>query len=229
MVFEGIENTISSPYFKTSTVSNAFDPLFNPYFKSASFLCVDATNHSNMQLEFDKKQIRYSDDDFTNLRVTINGSLINSVIQVENSNIDDVTFSHVTIDLSAYDGQIFTIGFEGSHKYRGDRNSTNDGTATFIDDINITGSSVLSSFQESITNERIQKSFPNPTSEWINIDGYSKASGTLQIYNTLGQSVLSNVIMETQNEYQLRINLFNLDSGIYFIHTGNFVHKVKKI
>jgi PKD repeat protein len=229
LVFEGTDSFATQPYFKTPAVATVFDPLFNPYYKSERFLCVDATNHSNMQLEFDKKQIRFTDDDYTNLRITVNGSLINSVIQVDNNNLDDASFIHVTVDLSAYDGQVFTIGFEGSHKFSTDRIAVNDGTATFIDDINITGTTVIASLEGSLSEDRLQKSFPNPASEWINIDGYNSESGTLKIFNSLGQSVLDRVSVEVQNEYQIRINLFNLDSGLYFIHTGNFVHKVKKI
>ena len=180
-------------------------------------------------MSFDKKQIRFTDDDYTNLRITVNGSLINSVIQVDNSNFDDAFFSHVTVDLSAYDGQIFTIGFEGSHKFSTDRIAVNDGTATFVDDINITGTSLIASLEQSLSEEKIQKSFPNPASDWINVDGYSSDSRVLLIFNSLGQSVLDAVEIEVKNDHQIRINLFNLDAGIYFIHTGNFVHKVKKI
>ncbi len=138
LVFHAKFLVSTSPYFQVPTIDQVFEPLWNPYFKGKMQLCVDATGYQNLVLEFDKKQITYANGMYSNFQITINGNPISEVIQV-NNNIDDSNFSHLQFDLSAYDGQIFVLGLEGSHRYHRDYSGSNNGTATFIDNLSISG------------------------------------------------------------------------------------------
>ncbi|MFC2175584.1 PKD domain-containing protein [Bacteroidota bacterium] len=148
LVLEG-PPTFESPYFETPTSATAFETLWNPYYKAELTLCVNATYYKNLQLEFDKKQLYGFNTNYTNFRITVNGSIVGSVYQVVS---DETSFSHITVDLSAYDGQIITIGFEGSHKYDKDYQTTN-GNATFIDNIEITATPTANIWNGSVSTD----------------------------------------------------------------------------
>ena len=228
MLLEGTEGTISySPYFRTPTVSNVFDYLFNPYFKSAVYLCVDGSNHNNLQLSFDKRQFRYSNDNYTNLRVTVNGQAVHPVLQVNNSNADDASFSTISIDLSAYDGQIFTLGIEGSHRYKVDRTTSLSGSGTFVDNLSITGNTIISSIES--FDEATHKLYPNPTSDWVQIDAADIDEASIQVYNSLGQSVGQKVTLESMSSGQCRLHMRQLTPGMYFIQVHDRIYQVQKI
>ncbi len=127
----------ASPYFRTpNSAAEAFNDLQNPYYKSKNILCVDATTLTTMTLEFDYQLVEYINDLYTNFRVLANG------IQVGIYNPSGSTTSWTTesINLDAYVGQVVTITFEASNKYARDKGgSSTSGNATYIDNINITG------------------------------------------------------------------------------------------
>ena len=229
LLLEGTEGSaLGSPFFKTPTVANVFDFLFNPYFKSAVYLCVDATNQSNLQLSFDKRQFRYGNDNYTNVRITVNGQAVHPVLQVSTANIDDNVFSTVTIDLSAYDGQVFTLGIEGSHRYKVDRTTSLSGSGTFIDNLDISSSTVISPL-ESIEDHELS-AYPNPTSNWVYISGLeARGAASIMVLNQLGQSVRSNVMVEDKGFGEWRLSVEHLNPGVYFIHAENTVIKVQKL
>lgn len=119
----------SSPFFIIPSVSTAFEANFNPYFKSAAYLCVDGRNQTGISLSFDLKQMYAYNSNYSNLRITINGVQI-AIYQADGYEL----WSTKSLDLSAYDGTMFILGFEGSHKYGIADN------ATFIDNISISKS-----------------------------------------------------------------------------------------
>lgn len=230
LLFEGTEGTaFFSPYFRTPTTLNAFDELFNPYFKSSARLCVDASNYSNLQLQFDKRQFLYSNNNFSNLCVTVNGNLVHPVLQVNNPAFDDAAFSTITIDLSAYDGQVFTIGFEGSHRYKADRSTSNSGTASFIDNISISGNSIIANSGALDGTTQVIRAFPNPASDWIHIAGIDITNPDIQVFNQLGQSVHAWVPTEKLADGQWRLNLYQLPAGVYYVCINETVQKFQKL
>jgi hypothetical protein len=191
------------------------------------YLCVDGTNQSNLQLSFDKRQFRYGNDNYTNVRITVNGQAVHPVLQVSTPNIDDGAFSTVTIDLSAYDGQVFTLGIEGSHRYKVDRTTSLSGSGTFIDNLNITSSSIISPL-ETIEYQALS-AYPNPTSDWVYIAGLKASdAASIMVFNQLGQSV-QGVPMEQLADGQWRLNLYQLSAGVYFVSINETVHKLQKL
>ena len=80
-----------------------------------------------------------------------------------------------------------------------------------VDDLlttSVIGSNSTSSIEASLYNERIS---PNPTSGIINVQS-DREIKSYQIFNTIGQSVLSSV------PFQNQINVTNLVPGSYLIH-----------
>ena len=148
LMFEGYSSLIS-PSFETPTSSTAFETLWNPYYKTSLSLCINATHYEDLQLEFDKRQLYGFNTNYCNFRITVNGIIIGSVYQVGS---DEASFSHITVDLSAYDGQVITLAFEGSHKYANDYQTTN-GSATFIDNIEITGTATANIWNGSVSTD----------------------------------------------------------------------------
>lgn len=132
-------NSFASPYFQTPTAATSFDALWNPYYKTLLELCVDATSRTNLDLDFDLRQLDFITNNYTNFRVLVNGTQVGSVYQSSAAE----AWQAVSIDLSAYDGTLFTLAFEGSHKYSADYNAVGAGSASFIDNIALTGDVTL--------------------------------------------------------------------------------------
>lgn len=225
LLLDGTEESSSSPSFQTPNTTEAFEELWNPYYKATAELCVDASWHTDLQLEFDKKQLRTSNDDYTNFRITINGQLEGSVIQVNSSGDDDTDFTHLTYDLSAYNGQIITIGFEGTHKYDKDKSGTDNGTATLIDNISITG---LLSTPE-IDDLNAVTIYPNPAENLISFQVGEHDFNDFSIIDVLGKEVNDLTVVQPTDGALIQLDISQLSSGTYYVRTkvgmGKFYKK----
>jgi len=224
LLFDGTEENSTSPSYQTPNASEAFQELWNPYFKSTVKLCVDATYTTNLQLEFDKRQIRTSSDDYTYFVVTINGQEEGSVVQVNTNGTDDPDFTHLTYDLSAYDGTIFTIGFAGTHRYDKDRNGTDNGTATFIDNISVTG---IVSTDEIEKGEAI-KAYPNPAANLITFQLAENDFANYSIVDVLGKEVNYKTRIQGANGNLVHLDISRLNSGTYYVRTAKGIAKFYK-
>lgn len=214
LLLDGTEENSTSPSFQTPNDSQAFEELWNPYFKSSVKMCVDATYTTDLQLEFDKKQIRTSSDNYTYFGVFINDQLEGSVVQVNSSGTDDPDFTHLTYDLSAYDGTVFTIELAGTHRYDKDRNGTNNGTATFIDNISVTG---VVSTDEKQTDE-VVNIYPNPAQNVVFVETSSDFEN-FGVIDLLGKDVTNLVIVSSNNENTVELDISRLEDGVYHIRT----------
>lgn len=224
LLFDGTEQSSTSPSYQTPNASEAFQELWNPYFKSSVQLCVDASNTTDLQLEFDKKQLRTSSDDYTYFVVLINGQEEGSVIQVNSPGNDDASFTHMTYDLSAYDGTVFTIGFAGTHRYDKDRNGTDNGTATFIDNISVTG---VVSTDEIEKNETLTI-YPNPAENLISFQVTSGEVDNYSIVDVLGKEVNGLTQVQKVNGKLVHIDISELSAGTYYIRTSKGIAKFYK-
>ncbi|MFT5779228.1 MAG: PKD repeat protein [Crocinitomicaceae bacterium] len=219
LLFDGIEVNSTSPNFQTPTSADVFDELWNPYFKSAITLCVDAGGYNALTLEFDKRQLRTTDDNYTNLRITVDGIAVSPVYQVETSSTDDPDFVHITLDLTPYAWTLFTLGIEGSHKYDKDRSGTNNGSATFIDNLSITGNVSPVGLNDLNLGSNLLSVSPNPTTGEITISGHPENLKELRIYDALGREVSEKVEYSPQSDSSIQVNLDQCASGIYIIKT----------
>ena len=140
LVLEGYTES-SSPSFTTPTSTSAFESLWNPFYKSKLDVCIDATTAvSQLQLEFDIKQLYGFNSNYTNFRVLADGTQIGSVYQASSGNENN--WDHVTLNLNAYASSVFTLTFEASTKYDRAYQSTN-GNATYLDNISVTTNTPL--------------------------------------------------------------------------------------
>jgi len=104
--------------------------LSNPAFCSKFVLPrIDGTNHTDITLTFDAKQLYGSYGCYTNMRVLVNGEAISETYSIFSDN--DENWNEYSYDLSAYDGTIFDISIETNNKY--------DYNGTQIDNISING------------------------------------------------------------------------------------------
>ncbi len=138
LIFEGAPDNVS-PYFITPSNATAFVDGWNPLYRSRATLCVDGTNFTTLQLEFDYRQLHGFNDNYTNFQVLVNGTGVSGVYQPNGA---DGVWDHPVISLNPYAGTVFTITFEGSHKYDKDFN-VSWGNATFVDNIQISGDMAL--------------------------------------------------------------------------------------
>ncbi len=225
LLFDGTEQSSSSPSFQTPNNTEAFEELWNPYFKSYARLCVDASWYTNLQLEFDKRQLRTSNDNYTNFVITINGQEEGAVVQVNSAGVDDPGFTHLTYDLSAYNGQIFTIGFRGTHKYDKDRNGTDNGCATFIDNVSITG------LLGEVVIDDLNKFtiYPNPAENLISFEMGDQALTDFSIVDVLGKEVSGYTEVHEIDANNIQLDISQLSSGTYYVRTkvgmGKFYKK----
>ena len=229
LLFDGTESNTSSPYFVTPTDSTSFMTLWNPYFKSKITLCVDASNFSSLELSFDKRQFYTYNDNYTNFRITVNDNIIDSVFHVVSSGTDDTAFVFVSLNLDAYAGQVFTLGFEGSHKYDNNISGNNTGSATYIDNINIDGTPIVIGNKKIELEKDLAHLFPNPTSNMLSVEGVPINKNQIQIFNTLGQEVTSLASIVQRTNSHLVIDLNQLISGTYIIKGSCFSRKIIKI
>ncbi len=221
MLFDGNAVSGASPYFQSPNTGEAFQELWNPYFKSSAKLCVDASYITNLQLEFDKRQIRTTSDSYTNFVITVNGQQEGSVVRVNSSGTDDATFTHLVYDLSAYNNSVITIGFEGTHRYDKDRSGTDNGSATFIDNISITG--ILST--DNIQPTEIISIYPNPSSSSIFVQTNEENYVILDI---LGKDVSNLATVSSHNGSTLELDISNLENGVYHFRTSKGIERFIK-
>ena len=66
---------------------------------------------------------------------------------------------------------------------------------------------------------------PNPSSDFITITLKPSEGSAIQIYNTLGELVMS---AEARHAVPLRINISNLPKGMYFVRIGGETAKFVK-
>lgn len=225
LLLDGTDESSNSPTYQTPNETEAFEELWNPYYKTSAKLCVEASNMTELLLEFDKRQLRTSNDDYTFFRITINGVQEGSAIQVNTAGDDDPDFTHLTYDLSAYNGQTFTIGFEGTHKYDKDKNGTNNGNATFIDNISITG--LLSTIE--VDDLNVLTIYPNPAENLISFLVNEQAFENFSIIDILGKEVNDLTTVQTTGGNLIQLDISQLSSGTYYLRTkigvGRFTKK----
>ena len=107
----------------------------------------------------------------------------------------------VTIDLSAYQGQLVVIGF----LYQGE-----DAHSWYIDDVSITQTTDVEENEVECL-----AVYPSPAQESIRIEGL-KANSEVQIYNVLGELVKTAHVSANDE-----IGVSELSDGVYFVRCNN--------
>jgi len=173
--------------------------LSNPNFTTKLILpSIDATNFANLQLVFDKKLMYSSKASYGNFRVLVNNTAITPTYQI-GSDLEE-TWSTMTFDLSAYDGTIFNLTFEGNGR------STSSGA--YLDNIAITGDITTGIITVKAPTLNI---YPNPATDVLYING--NGIQNLKVLNTLGEIVFNKL----ENENFFIMNISSLSAGIYFV------------
>lgn len=115
---------------------------------------------------------------------------------------------HETIDLSNLAGEQrvrFSIQFKSGW-----------GNATYVDNINV---KTLTNSINELENTIAFDIYPNPSDDMVNVTLEMKNGehATIQIINSLGQIVLSNVIKNSHSSF----NIAHLPTGVYYVKLQN--------
>jgi PKD repeat protein len=205
LLFDGTEKSSSSPTYHASS-SSAFQPLWNPHYQAKAQLCVDATLYTNLTLKFYKKQYVSEKNSNTNFRVSVDGVIVGEVYHANSNGNDDSEFVEVVVDLSPYTGKVFSLGFEGSHMFNKDYAGLNNGTMTFIDNIELS-SSGLGLVDKNL---RAIKLYPNPSQDFIHILGEDLERAS--ITNLIGEDVTYMTGIEKIGHIALKIEINKTDT-----------------
>ncbi|MFK8038027.1 MAG: T9SS type A sorting domain-containing protein [Crocinitomicaceae bacterium] len=71
--------------------------------------------------------------------------------------------------------------------------------------------------------------YPNPTQDWLTIEGEGISISELKCFNSLGQDISNHLNFNTISQSKLDINMKDLPSGIYYFHVKNRIFSVSKI
>ena len=189
----------SIPYYVyAQTLEQPF--LSNPNFTSKLiFPSIDGTNFSNLQLTFDKKSMYSSKASYGNFRVLVNNTPISPTYQIS-SDVEE-TWSNILFDLSAYDGTIFNLTFEG--------NGRSTASGAYLDNVSISGND-LSTGISYLKTSSLQL-FPNPVNDILYVNGNGIKS--LKVLNSIGEVVHQEMV----NNNSTSINTSSYSAGVYFI------------
>lgn len=132
---------------------------------------------------------------------------------------DIASFSQISegsyVSVPADDWTSYTYSYPAGTKYVAINCVSNDAFVFMLDDITIStgvGIQDVEASQFSI--------YPNPATEILYVEG----EGVAEVYNTLGQMVISNEVNGTA-----QINVSNLESGVYFVRmNGDTQRFIKK-
>jgi PKD repeat protein len=168
-------------YFGKAPKVNAFEA--NPSFiASAGLYCVDLTNIKDGKLSFDYKMLFATSSFYTSFAVYINDEQVK--FYSPTSDADEV-WKTENIDLKAYAGKVIDIVFKGCN--RSAYNKSTSSNATFVDNINITGTTTTGISTNSI-NTAITI-FPNPSNGIFTLQLNRSESFHVEVYNALGALV----------------------------------------
>ena len=208
LVLEGSMNYSS---YSIPTPTTAFS--LNQEFFSKAFYCIDATSAQSVGLQFDYRQLYLTDNNYTNFRVTVNGNPVSEVYQPSGST---TPWNTELIDISAFAGTKFELGFEGNNRTVFNNILQGRGNATLIDNINI---NTVNSIAINNTDKMEVMIFPNPSSDYLNLYFSSNLKNiNMNIINTQGVKLVS--LKNATSESLRNIDISSLNAGIYFVNVS---------
>lgn len=158
-------------------------------------------------------------------RKTIQGSSFSNVIEsdVFVPTVDDFKLEHVTSINSQYFGENFQFKFVFE---------SNGGNNLYLDDINLylgTPSSENVVSIDAVQDLKKIEIYPNPVSDELKIANLSEVGNVdVFIVDLNGKIVINLEASEIENYSEFRLNVSNLDSGVYFVKIGSETLKFVK-
>lgn len=191
-------------YFGKAPKTNAFEA--NPSFiSSAGLYCVDLTNIKDGKLSFDYKMLFATSSFYTSFAVYINDEQIKFYSPTADA---DEVWKTDNIDLKAYAGKVIDIVFKGCNRSGYNKGTSSNGT--FLDNINITGTTTTG-----IANNSINTSitiFPNPSNGIFTLQLNRSETVQVEVYNALGALVYETKRMDGTTQM---LDLSGFAKGLY--------------
>jgi PKD repeat protein len=193
-------------YFSKAPKVNAFKA--NPAFNSAAGLyCVDLTNVKDGKLTFDYKLLFAVSAFFTSFGVYINDELVKFYSPASES--DEIWKTDI-IDLKPYAGRVIDIVFKGCS--RNAYNNVTSANGTFVDNINITGTTTTD-ISESASLDHCNL-YPNPTSGVFALQGAQGEQIKVEVYDVTGLMVYTGKSFDGTLHV---VDLSDLGRGLYTV------------
>lgn len=202
--------------------------VFNPEFGAELCFCLDLTDWDNFILNFDLRQtyssfyrgyVGFDVPEFvSSMRVTIDGEQIGE--QFHPSTYTDDEWESHQMDLSQFVGQTFELCFEGKHflDRATDRaaGGTTEGDNTFIDNIEFTGKTNVSTRDLLPVEMSI---VPNPTSGKVKMTAHVPTAEDVKmsIYDVNGKLMTQRTLAGTGGIYEYHLNVDTWTPGVYTV------------
>ncbi len=194
---------VLSAYFTKAPKVNAFEA--NPAFiASAGLYCVDLTNIKDGKLSFDYKMLYATSPFYTSFGVYINDEQIKFYSPASDA---DEVWKTENIDLKAYAGKVIDIVFKGCN--RSAYNKSTSSNATFVDNINITGTTTTGIGVNDNTRDILI--YPNPGNGLFSFRLSNAKIFNVEVYNAIG------ALVHVENKFGTtgEIDMSGLAKGIY--------------
>jgi hypothetical protein len=194
------ENDINSLFFGQNSINNQWIDNQN-YISKVNFK-IDASNTTELYLNFDLKHTYLN-----NLEESLFRVLVNGVEVFTNTASANNAYENIEIDLSGYTGDSMNISIQHLGRH-GNLNSAT-GDRAYLDNLYIGAESLLSLSSYDYNKISI---YPNPTNGLLNIKSKSVIE-QIEVFDMLGRQISS----QKYDTFDVELNLSEFKDGIYFI------------
>jgi uncharacterized repeat protein (TIGR01451 family) len=194
------ENDINSLFFGQNSINNQWIDNQN-YISKVNFK-IDASNTTELYLNFDLKHTYLNHVEESLFRVLVNG-----VEVFTNTASANNAYENIEIDLSGYTGDSMNISIQHLGRH-GNLNSAT-GDRAYLDNLYIGAESLLSLSSYDYNKISI---YPNPTNGLLNIKSKSVIE-QIEVFDMLGRQISS----QKYDTFDVELNLSEFKDGIYFI------------
>ncbi|WP_296382881.1 fibronectin type III domain-containing protein [Winogradskyella sp.] len=175
---------------------------------------VDATNVSQLFMNFDLKQTFVNIETESLFRVVVNGDILQTFI-ADNTNV----YENIEIDLSPYTGDAIRVSLQHLGRFGGNDSSLRD--RAFLDNLSFNQESSLGLDENSFSEFQFH---PNPVKDFLTLRN-SSAIESVSVLDVMGRTLKT----FKPNRENVAIDMSDLPSAMFFVevHIGNAVKRIK--
>ena len=177
--------------------------------------CYDFSGKNTAQIEFYYHMYGSKSGTLTLEASTNNGVNWTSLFTIsgEQHQEESTPWTKQTVNLDSYTGSNVQLRFSAVSDEGSSRSDIS------IDNVTVSAENSLSIVDNELNNS--MSLYPNPTSDKITLKGGHSEFKKIKLYNFLGQDVTFLVEVVEVDKTKTRIDLSNLNTGLYFINTKN--------
>jgi len=169
----------------------------------------DATLLENKSVRLDWRTASELNNEFFFVERSKDGSTWEEVTKMHGAGTSDVLLDYTTLDVDPYEG----------HSYYRLRQIDFDGQYSFSD---------IRSVEIEPTDQLEVNVYPNPVAREVYVEGSSTELESINIYNVLGQNLVSEVSMRRDHSSRVVLDMSSLASGVYTLQTKSMARQIFK-